>query len=140
MTEDRKTPHAAHESLTSELLSLNQKLLDSIVSGDWHTYENLCDPRITCFEPEARGRLVEGMPFHKFYFDLGKPARPPQATMCSPHVRLVGTDAAVISYVRLVQKLDAQGAPVSTASEETRVWQKQAGAWKHVHFHRSSNA
>ena len=23
------------------------------------------------------------------------------------------------------------------ATEETRIWQKQSGAWKHVHFHRS---
>ena len=79
------------------------------------------------------------MPFHHFYFQLGKPKTVPQPTMCSPHVRLLGDDAAVVSYVRLVQKLDEAGAPVTTVCEETRVWQRQAGTWRHVHFHRSNN-
>ena len=30
------------------------------------------DPRLTAFEPEARGNLVEGLEFHKFYFDNGE--------------------------------------------------------------------
>lgn len=30
------------------------------------------DPHLTAFEPEARGNLVEGLEFHKFYFDNGK--------------------------------------------------------------------
>lgn len=27
---------------------------------------------MTAFEPEALGNLIEGMDFHKFYFDNGK--------------------------------------------------------------------
>ena len=81
------------------------------------------------------------MPFHHFYFQLGKSKTVPQATMCSPHVaRSLGDDAAVVSYVRSVQKLDESGAPVTTVCEETRVWQRQSGTWRHVHFHRSNNA
>src|SRR5687768_10248438 len=94
--------------LTNQLLALNQKLLVSIVSGDWQTYEKLCDPSITCFEPEARGQLAVGMPFHKYYFELpGSPQKPAKnVTMSQPHVRLIG-DAAVLCYVRLTQSLDA---------------------------------
>jgi calcium/calmodulin-dependent protein kinase (CaM kinase) II len=124
-----------------ELLALNQKLLNSIVGGDWKTYADLCDPTLTCFEPEARGHVVEGMAFHKFYFDLGAGApKPPIATvvtMASPHVRMLGPDAAILSYVRLNQKLNAAGEPVTAAVEETRVWQRTGGKWLHVHFHRS---
>ena len=29
------------------------------------------------------------------------------------------------------------GSPRTSRSEETRVWHRQAGAWRHVHFHRS---
>jgi ketosteroid isomerase-like protein len=125
--------------LAHELVELNQKLLAAIVGGDWKTYESLCDPSITCFEPEARGQLAAGMPFHKYYFDLpGSPQKPAkQVTMSQPHVRLIGDAAAVISYVRLTQSLDASGNPQTSRMEETRVWQKIGGQWNHVHFHRS---
>jgi Calcium/calmodulin dependent protein kinase II association domain len=127
--------------LTQQLLELNQKLLMAIVGGDWKTYESLCDPSITCFEPEARGQLAVGMAFHKYYFDLpGSPQKPVKnVTMSQPHVRLLGQEAAVLSYVRLTQSLDAGGAPQTGRVEETRVWQKIGGQWKHVHFHRSGN-
>lgn len=128
--------------LVLELLALNQKLLEAIVGGDWKTYETLCDPSITCFEPEARGQVVAGMAFHKYYFDLpGSPQKPAKnVSMAQPHVRLIGHDGAILSYVRLTQSLDANGSPQTGRMEETRVWQKIGGAWKHVHFHRSPGA
>jgi len=121
-----------------ELLELSQKLLHSIDTGDWATYASLCDTSITCFEPEALGHLVSGMPFHKFYFDLPATATKPakQSSIASPHVRLIG-ETAVVTYVRLVQKLDGSGSPLSTAAMETRIWQKTTNGWKHVHFHRT---
>jgi calcium/calmodulin-dependent protein kinase (CaM kinase) II len=33
--------------------------------------------------------------------------------------------------------VSADGEPVTLGFEETRVWQRQSGKWKHVHFHRS---
>lgn len=119
-----------------ELLDLNQQLLDSIAASDWDTYQELCDPSISCFEPEARGHLVQGLEFHRFYFDLGPSDGPRTTTMASPKVRLMG-DVALVAYVRLVQSLDANGSPVTSHYEETRVWQMQQGKWQHVHFHRS---
>ena len=99
--------------LAQELLDLNQKLLAAIVAGDWKAYESLCDPSLTCFEPEARGQVVAGMAFHRYYFELPagpqKPAR--NVTMAQPHVRLLGESAAVVSYVRLTQSLDPSGQP-----------------------------
>lgn len=123
--------------VTHELLELNQRLLDSIAAADWATYEALCDPTLTCFEPEAMGQLVEGMEFHRFYFQLPGAAKPNHTTMASPHVRIMG-DVAVISYVRLNQRVQADGTPITRSVEETRVWQKQDSGWKHVHFHRSA--
>lgn len=120
----------------AEILELSQKLLESIATADWKTYTELCDPTLTCFEPEARGHLVQGMAFHRFYFDLGPAEGPRTTTMASPHVRIMG-DAAVITYIRLVQRLDDSGAPVTSHIEETRIWQLQQGRWRHVHFHRS---
>jgi hypothetical protein len=122
----------------SQLLNLTRQLLTAIADRDWKTYSQLCDPSLTCFEPEAVGQLVEGMEFHKFYFDLtGGPGKR-NTTLASPHVRLLGQDAAVVSYVRLVQKADTGSEAETAAFDETRVWQRIAGEWKHVHFHRSA--
>lgn len=126
--------------MSDEIIALNQKLLDSIVRGDWKTYEALCDSSITCFEAEARGELVSGMAFHKFYFDLGGSPTKKVVSMCSPNVRMLGSDGAVVCYVRLTQSTDAAGNPQTSRVEETRVWQKISGQWKHVHFHRSTNS
>ena len=119
-----------------ELLRLNQRLLESIANADWETYRELCDPTLTAFEPEGRGQLIEGLPFHHFYFKLGGVRGEHNTTMCSPHVRIIG-DVAIVSYVRLNQRMQADGLPVTRAVEETRVWHRQGTAWRHVHFHRS---
>jgi hypothetical protein len=124
-------------AVEQEVLAANQQLLKSIAEGNWEAYAKLCDPSITCFEAETRGNLAAGMEFHKFYFDLGPSTGPVTNTMCCPHVRVIG-DGAVVSYVRLTQRLDAEGKAVTARSEETRVWQRIGGAWKHVHFHRSA--
>jgi len=120
---------------TTELLHLNQKLLDCIADGDWAVYQELCDPTLTALEPESHGQVVEGLAFHRFYFDLGGIRGRHHTTMVAPHVRLMG-DVAVLTYVRLVQRTGADGA--STAgSSETRVWQRQDGKWRCIHFHRT---
>ncbi len=120
-----------------ELVQLNQRLLDTIADGDWAAYQELCDPALTSVEPESHGQLVEGLAFHRFYFDLGGIRGRHHTTMVAPHVRLMG-DVAVIAYVRLVQRTGTDGA-TTTASSETRVWQRQQdGKWRHVHFHRTA--
>lgn len=122
------------------ILELTQKLLVCIIDGDWETYTELCCPTLTCFEPEALGNLVDGLEFHQYYFNLpssnsNSAPLPVQAKIVAPHVRVMG-DTAVIAYVRLTQKM-ADGKPITVAMEETRVWHRQQGKWKHVHFHRS---
>jgi calcium/calmodulin-dependent protein kinase (CaM kinase) II len=123
-------------ALTDELLRLNARLLESIATGDWTTYQELCDPSLTAFEPESLGHLVEGMDFHHFYFKLGGFSGAHHTTMCAPHVRVLG-DVAVVAYIRLNQRMGPDGKPLTTGAAETRIWQRQKGAWKHVHFHRT---
>ncbi|MEX0679597.1 MAG: DUF4440 domain-containing protein [Pirellulales bacterium] len=124
------------KKIEAELVELTRQLLDSIAAADWDTYSRLCDPALSAFEPEGRGHLVEGLEFHRFYFELGAGGGSRPSTMSSPKVRLMG-DVAVVSYVRLVQSVGDGGKPTTSAFEETRVWQMQQGAWRHVHFHRS---
>jgi calcium/calmodulin-dependent protein kinase (CaM kinase) II len=126
------------ESIVDELLALSQQLLDAIDGGDWDAYAELCDPSLTAYEPEAVGQLVRGMEFHRFYFDPKKrtDSATKQSSICSPDVRLMG-EVAVVSYVRLTQRMLEDDGTTTTANEETRVWQFQEGRWQHVHFHRS---
>jgi ketosteroid isomerase-like protein len=119
-----------------ELITLTQRLLDAIAGADWGAYQELCDPTLTAFEPEALGQRVEGMAFHHFYFQLAGAPGQHHTIMCAPHVRLMG-DVAVVSYVRLNQRVRGDGTHYTIGFEETRVWQRQNGQWKHVHFHRS---
>lgn len=123
-------------TVVEEVLAASRKLLASIDAGNWTEYVKLCDESITCFEPEANGHLVAGLPFHEFYFKLPASNSHRQSTMASPHVRVLSETSAVVTYVRLTQKLDAHGSPVTVSSMETRVWQKVDGLWLHVHFHR----
>ena len=119
-----------------DLVDLNQRLLDCIAAGEWETYLELCDPDLTCFEPEAVGNQISGMPFHKYYFDLASEnTTPVQTSMTQVNVKLMG-HIAMLAYVRVIQKLK-DGCPQTQSFEETRIWEKQAGEWKHVHFHRS---
>ena len=53
------------------MIKVTEQLLEAINTGDYDTYAKLCDPNITAFEPAALGNLVEGVDFHKFYFDNG---------------------------------------------------------------------
>ena len=121
---------------TSELLALNQRLLECIAAGDWAAYQELCDPSLTAVEPESHGQLIEGLAFHRFYFDLGGIRGRHQTTICTPNVRMMG-DVAVVVYHRLVQRIGADGLPATSANVETRVWQRREGRWRHVHFHRT---
>ncbi|QGQ21580.1 DUF4440 domain-containing protein [Gimesia benthica] len=120
-----------------DLLKLSKQLLDAIDHKDWNTYTSLCDEELTCFEPEARGHLVTGMDFHRFYFDMNPTGRPRQSTISSPMVSIMG-EVALVTYIRVVQSIDEHGHDHSTACEESRIWQKQDGEWQHVHFHRST--
>ena len=125
----------------ADLIALTQKLLDSIVQGDYETYESLCAPDLTCFEPESDGHQVEGLEFHKFFFDLpSDPAVKTIVSMSGARVRHLGGTAAVVSYVRINQTYREGGAPKITKACETRVWVKEehGNVWKNVHMHRSS--
>ncbi|GKY94685.1 calcium/calmodulin-dependent protein kinase type II subunit gamma [Mayamaea pseudoterrestris] len=123
---------------TPDLIALTHELLLAIEAKDLHKYKTLVDDSITCFEPEAEGYLVEGIAFHEYYFQFAADRSSRNTTMVRPHVRMLGSDAGVVSYVRLTQKIDPSSKAATTSyAEETRVWQCIDGQWKNVHFHRS---
>uniref|UniRef100_A0A8C1MK33 calcium/calmodulin-dependent protein kinase n=1 Tax=Cyprinus carpio TaxID=7962 RepID=A0A8C1MK33_CYPCA len=120
-----------------EIIKITEQLIEANNNGDFEAYAKICDPGLTCFEPEALGNLVEGMDFHRFYFEnlLSKNSKPIHTTILNPHVHLIGDEAACIAYIRLTQYVDGQGRPRSSQSEETRVWHRRDSKWQNVHFH-----
>nr|XP_015203248.1 PREDICTED: calcium/calmodulin-dependent protein kinase type II subunit gamma isoform X5 [Lepisosteus oculatus] len=128
---------STQQSRKQEIIKITEQLIEAINNGDFEAYTRICDPGLTSFEPEALGNLVEGMDFHKFYFEnlLSKNSKPVHTTILNPHVHLIGEDAACIAYIRLTQYIDSQGRPRSSQSEETRVWHRRDAKWLNVHFH-----
>ncbi|XP_049459592.1 calcium/calmodulin-dependent protein kinase type II subunit beta isoform X2 [Epinephelus fuscoguttatus] len=120
-----------------EIIKITEQLIEAVNNGDFEAYAKICDPGLTSFEPEGLGNLVEGMDFHRFYFDnlLSKNSKPIHTTILNPHVHMIGDDAACIAYIRLTQFVDGQGHPRSSQSEETRVWHRRDSRWQNVHFH-----
>eukprot|EP00439_Symbiodinium_sp_Y106_P083177 s323_g23.t1 len=138
-----------------EMLSLNALLMQAVGEGNYGFYELACDKKLSCFEPEAKGHLVTGLNFHKYYFDLkeqmtkGKKRKASdsvdeeetasklttQSTMSSPSITwLCQRQAAIVCFKRLVQS-----GTNTVATEETRVWEFSSDLkqWKMMHFHRS---
>uniref|UniRef100_A0A9J8C6I4 calcium/calmodulin-dependent protein kinase n=1 Tax=Cyprinus carpio carpio TaxID=630221 RepID=A0A9J8C6I4_CYPCA len=130
-------PLLSAHSRKQEIIKITEQLIEANNNGDFEAYAKICDPGLTCFEPEALGNLVEGMDFHRFYFEnlLSKNSKPIHTTILNPHVHLIGDEAACIAYIRLTQYVDGQGRPRSSQSEETRVWHRRDSKWQNVHFH-----
>jgi len=130
---------SSHAQIDDEIIALNQRLLNAIVRGDYDTYSLLCSDDMTCFEPEANECLVKGKEFHKFYFNLPNNTNSKvetNVTMCDVHVRRIGTNVCIVSYVRLNQ-MYVEGKAITTKTCETRVWEHKNNEWKNVHLHRS---
>ncbi|XP_016524665.1 calcium/calmodulin-dependent protein kinase (CaM kinase) II beta 1 isoform X13 [Poecilia formosa] len=128
---------SSSQTRKQEIIKITEQLIEAINNGDFDAYAKICDPGLTSFEPEALGNLVEGMDFHRFYFEnlLAKNNKPIHTTILNPHVHLIGEDAACIAYIRLTQFVDNQGRPRSSQSEETRVWHRRDSKWQNIHFH-----
>ncbi|XP_035495166.2 calcium/calmodulin-dependent protein kinase (CaM kinase) II beta 1 isoform X26 [Scophthalmus maximus] len=130
-------PALSSQTRKQEIIKITEQLIEAINNGDFEAYAKICDPGLTSFEPEALGNLVEGMDFHRFYFEnlLAKNSKPIHTTILNPHVHMIGEDAACIAYIRLTQYIDGQGRPRSSQSEETRVWHRRDSKWQNIHFH-----
>ncbi|XP_063753341.1 calcium/calmodulin-dependent protein kinase (CaM kinase) II beta 1 isoform X17 [Eleginops maclovinus] len=130
-------PLSTSQIRKQEIIKITEQLIEAINNGDFEAYAKICDPGLTSFEPEALGNLVEGMDFHRFYFEnlLAKNSKPIHTTILNPHVHMIGEDAACIAYIRLTQFVDNQGRPRSSQSEETRVWHRRDSKWQNIHFH-----
>ena len=91
----------------------------------------MCDPSVTAFEPEALGNLVEGLDFHRFYFENCKPPSPtPLRLPCSPEREENHINATELKYIPLravlifvhIVKQEKTAVPVLVMRLETLMW------------------
>lgn len=112
-----------------------ESLLDSIQRADIPSYRQLVSDTVTCFEPETQGNRVDGVEFHVFQTESQEIPRRFHLELVDPVIRVYG-NAAYASYTLLVSR-DDDGVVTNTAMNETRVFIKEAGDWRMIHFHRS---
>lgn len=132
------------DRVAQEINQVTNNLLRAIATNNFALYQQLCDPKMTCFEPESCGNLVEGLDFHRFYFDVANSRAENQLsvksmTILRPAVHVHNNDLATIAYVCLLQTLNSYDSPMTIQTEETRIWQRKYQKWQCVHTHRSSN-
>uniref|UniRef100_A0A8C2FJH4 Calcium/calmodulin-dependent protein kinase II association-domain domain-containing protein n=1 Tax=Cyprinus carpio TaxID=7962 RepID=A0A8C2FJH4_CYPCA len=137
----QRDPGVNRFSLIFEDQLVNVKSTLNMIYYTMFVCRKMCDPSVTAFEPEALGNLVEGLDFHRFYFEnlWSKNSKPVHTTILNPHIHLIGEEAACIAYIRITQYLDTNGMPCTAQSEETRIWHRKDGKWQIVHFHRSGS-
>ncbi|XP_076064009.1 uncharacterized protein LOC143038551 isoform X6 [Oratosquilla oratoria] len=114
-----------HAARKQEIVKVTEQLIECINSGDFEAYTQLCQQTVRGFDDILQV--------------LGKNCKALSTMIMSPHVHLLGEDAACIAYVRLTQYMDKQGQAHTQQSEETRVWQRRDNKWQCVHFHRSGS-
>lgn len=126
-------------SETNSILSLTQKLLDSISNRDWETYLQLVDEKMTCVEPETYNSFYEGLDLHKTYFDMPINESIKIKEIIIQPITKMYEDIAVICYKRIRQFTNMTTQVVKTETyTETRIWRRtENDVWKVVHFHKS---
>ncbi|NXR97207.1 KCC2D kinase, partial [Oxylabes madagascariensis] len=135
-----------------EIIKVTEQLIEAINNGDFEAYTKICDPGLTSFEPEALGNLVEGMDFHRFYFENGKYSLFISESSSLPlllfseycyrcfSVCICSACSHITGHLRQQRRyMDGSGMPKTMQSEETRVWHRRDGKWQNVHFHRSGS-
>ncbi|OLS26090.1 MAG: hypothetical protein HeimC3_10630 [Candidatus Heimdallarchaeota archaeon LC_3] len=119
-----------------EVKEVLMKILHGIQLRDNDTYKTYVKEDLTCFEPESQGFQIDGLDFHLFF---GKVIPKPESyhlEIVRPTIR-VFSDTAYASYTLLVSKKQGVDVKISSANE-TRIFQKEDGIWKMIHFHRSN--
>ncbi|MCY3414233.1 MAG: nuclear transport factor 2 family protein [Candidatus Heimdallarchaeota archaeon] len=119
----------------SEILDILKRMLYGIRDGGEEVYKELVSESLTCFEPETQGHNVDGLDFHLFFMRTSKQQHPYHLELVDPRIRVYG-DTAYTAYTLLQNTYTPDGYKIKKVNE-TRIFHKEDGKWKMVHFHRS---
>ncbi len=120
--------------MDEEIEKCTENILKSIYEGNIKAYKNLARNDLTSFEPETLGSLVQGLSFHLFLMENEKFPKL-RYEVINPIYRTFG-DFAYAAYTLLITKIVDDQVTFSKINE-TRIFCKENGCWKMVHFHRS---
>ena len=137
MLEPALLDDARLDATQRQLLTLTDRLLAAIQSGDDATYVSLCLPELSCFEDIAPYR-VDGVEFHRHLVRRAADhpeSQPVRQDMLNPRVQ-VYENCGIVTYTRLCTYEGPDG-PYWRAYNETRVYICVEGRWRMAHFHRS---
>lgn len=118
-----------------EIYQITLDLLHAIRRGQVDMYRELCSPSLTCIEPETSGNVVEGLDFHLFFLSHINKKLEYHIEILNPIIK-VFNDTAYISYSLLSNIYENSSFNLKTVFE-TRIYNKENGKWRMVHFHRS---
>jgi len=119
-----------------EIYTVLIELLHAIKQGDADTYSRLTATSLSCIEPETGGHIVHGLPFHLFLVERTDHNQEYHIELVDPVIRVYDT-TAYAAYT-LANSFWTESGPVFNQVQETRIFSKENGLWKMVHFHRSS--
>ena len=111
------------------------KLLHAVEKADVETYRQLVSNEVTCFEPETGGAQVKGRSMHLFFVKNSIVPDQYFFEIIDPTFKVYG-DAAIAAYTFLLTEISDGETAISTENV-TRIFHREQGVWKMVHFHRS---
>ncbi len=111
------------------------KLIHAIEKADGDSYRQLVAEEVTCFEPETSGAQVKGRAMHLFFVKNSKVPDQYFFEIIDPTIKIYG-EFAFAAYTFLHAEVSG-GETTSRTENVTRIFHKEQGDWKMVHFHRS---
>lgn len=117
-----------------EIYDITIELINAIRKGDVEKYKLLSSERLTAIEPESNGNIIEGLDFHIFFLENRSPFEY-HLELLNPVIR-INKDSAYIAYTLINSTLIEDDFELQSFNE-TRIFFKEDGNWKMIHFHRS---
>ena len=117
-----------------EIYDLTVNILKAIRDGDVEKYKQYSSDTLTAIEPESSGLIVDGLDFHIFFLSHTQPSDY-HIELINPVIRIYH-NTAYIAYA-LIDNTFTDGKFNLKNVCETRIFEKELGVWRMVHFHRS---
>ena len=84
---------------------------EAMQTSNFDEYKKFMLPGVTSFEPNARGILIEGLDFQKFYLNEQQKVK---VTVVNPKVKIIEMGKSAVSTCSVLHQKIIDGSPVSS--------------------------